>query len=128
MTQAFAAATGQEFAVYYAEDAMGRGKKKVILRGQNAEDAWNTPIKSHAQDLSGRLPLAIGMPVFVVDNIAVELGMANGSAGTLISLEYEIRESRRYAICAEVDLPLYNSPDPNAEFPHRITISLVAKP
>ncbi|KAJ7122518.1 hypothetical protein C8R43DRAFT_899832 [Mycena crocata] len=128
MTEAFAGATGQEFVIYYASDTVGRGKKKTILRGQNAEDAWNTPIKSHALDLSGRLALVIGMPVFIVNNIAVELGLANGSGGILINLEYEVREGRRYGISAEVDLPLYTSPDPEAEFPHRIVLPLDTKP
>ncbi|KAJ7608039.1 hypothetical protein DFH06DRAFT_920071, partial [Mycena polygramma] len=55
----------------------------------------------------GRLPLVIGMPVFIVDNIAVELGVSNGSGGTLVNIDYVIRDGRRYAISAEVDLPLY---------------------
>ncbi|KAJ7128753.1 hypothetical protein C8R43DRAFT_855114, partial [Mycena crocata] len=122
MTQAFAAATGQEFAVYYSEDAVGRKNNKTILRSRNVEDAWSTPIKSHAQDLSGRLPLVLGMPILIVDNMAVELGISNGSGGTLVNLGYEIREGKRYAIWAEVDLPLYTSPDPNAIFPHRVTV------
>ncbi|KAJ7711763.1 hypothetical protein B0H16DRAFT_1273909, partial [Mycena metata] len=122
MTQAFANATGQDFAVYYSEDSVGAGKKCTVLRAQNARDAWNTPIKSLANDLSGRLPLAIGMPVFVVDNIAVELGIANGSGGTLINIDFEIRNGRRYAISAEVELPLYTSSDPNAIFPHRVVL------
>ncbi|KAJ6501697.1 hypothetical protein C8R47DRAFT_935239, partial [Mycena vitilis] len=122
MTQSFAAATNQEFAVYYSHDTVGRGHHKTVLTGQNAQDAWNTPIKACADDLSGRLPLAIGMPVYVVDNIAVELGVSNGSGGTLVNIDYEIRDGRRYAISAEVDLPLYTSPDPNAEHPHRLVI------
>ncbi|KAJ7615135.1 hypothetical protein DFH06DRAFT_965687, partial [Mycena polygramma] len=122
MTQSFAAATNQEFAVYYSEDTVGRGTNKIELTGQNARDAWNTPIKAHADDLSGRLPLVIGMPVFIVDNIAVELGVSNGSGGTLVNIDYVIRDGRRYAISAEVDLPLYTSLDPNAENPHRLVI------
>ncbi|KAJ6498550.1 hypothetical protein C8R47DRAFT_930038, partial [Mycena vitilis] len=122
MTQAFASATGQEFAVYYSEDTVGAGKNRTVLRGQNARDAWNTPIKSLAKDLSGRLPLVIGMPIFLVDNIAVELGLANGSGGTLINIDFEIRDGRRYAISAEVDIPLYTSSDPTATFPHRIIL------
>ncbi|KAJ6490800.1 hypothetical protein C8R47DRAFT_945414, partial [Mycena vitilis] len=122
MTQSFAAATNQEFAVYYSEDTVGRGANKIELTGQNARDAWDTPIKAHADDLSGRLPLVIGMPVFIVDNIAVELGVSNGSGGTLVNIDYVIRDGRRYAISAEVDLPLYTSLDPTAENPHRLVI------
>jgi hypothetical protein len=90
LTQSFAGATNQEFAVYYAEDTVGRGKNKTILTGRNAEDAWNTPIKALGEDLSGRLALVIGMPIFVVDNMVVELGVSNGSGGTLVSVEYEV--------------------------------------
>ncbi|KAJ7597968.1 hypothetical protein C8J56DRAFT_750841, partial [Mycena floridula] len=121
-TQAFAQATGQEFAVYYAEDSVGRGRKHVVLTGQNAEDAWNTPLKSEAHDLSGRLALVIVMPIFIVENLAVELGVSNGSGGTLVGVEYEVRNGKRYAISAQVDLPLYTSSDPRAKFPHRLTI------
>ncbi|KAJ7147797.1 hypothetical protein C8R43DRAFT_889418 [Mycena crocata] len=128
MTQAFAAATSQEFAIYHSQDSVGRKNNKTILRGRNVEDAWSTPIKSHAQDLSGRLPLVIGMPIFIVDNMAVELGISNGSGGTLVNLGYEIREGKHYAIWAEVDLPLYTSPDPNTIFPHRVTVGLISKP
>ena len=42
-------------------------------------------------------------------------------------MDYEIRNSRRYAISAEVDLPLYTSSDPKAPFPHRIVLSVAAK-
>lgn len=73
-----------------------------------------------AQDLSGRLALVVGMPVFIVDNIAVELGLANGSGGTLVNIDFEIRDGRRYAISVEVDIPLYRSSNVNAQFPHRI--------
>ncbi|KAJ6532902.1 hypothetical protein DFH09DRAFT_864280, partial [Mycena vulgaris] len=126
MAQSFAAATGQEFAVYYSEDTVGAGKNRTVLRGQNARDAWNTPIKSLAKDLSERLPLVIGMPVFIVDNIAVELGLANGSGGTLVNIDFEKREGRRYAISAEVEIPLYTSSDPKAIFPHRVVLLLAA--
>ncbi|KAJ7745329.1 hypothetical protein B0H16DRAFT_1273452, partial [Mycena metata] len=122
MTQAFAGATGQEFAVYYAKDTVGRGRNKTELAGQNARDAWDTPIKSLAEDLSGRLALVIGMPIFVVDNIAVELGISNGSGGTLVIGLSPVRKGRRYAISAEVDLPLYTSPDPETDFRHRLVI------
>jgi hypothetical protein len=79
-----------------------------------------------AKDLSGQLPLVIGMPVFIVDNIAVELGLANWSRGTLVNIDFEKREGCRYAISAEVEIPLYTSSDPKAIFPHRVVLSLAA--
>ncbi|KAJ7575264.1 hypothetical protein C8J56DRAFT_745644, partial [Mycena floridula] len=75
-----------------------------------------------AHDLSGRLALVIGMPIFVMDNIAVEIGISNGSSGTLISLEYEVRNGKRYASSAQVELLSYTSMDPMSPFPHQVTI------
>ncbi|KAJ7572017.1 hypothetical protein C8J56DRAFT_752151, partial [Mycena floridula] len=123
-TQAFSKATGQNFAVYYSSDSVGhgRGNKRTLLSGQNAEDAWNTPSKSLAHDLCGRLALVIGMPIMVVDNIAVELGVSNGSEGRLINISYEVRRGKRYAISAEIELKHYTTLDLNAPFPHRLTI------
>ncbi|KAJ7598740.1 hypothetical protein C8J56DRAFT_739998, partial [Mycena floridula] len=122
VTHSFAKVTGQECCVLYSEDFVGRGRKRTILTGKNAQAAWNTPIKSHANDFSGRLALVIGMPVYIVDNMAVELGVSKGSRGILTGVKYRTCEGRHYAISAEVDLPLYTSFDPNAEFPHRLTI------
>ncbi|KAJ7576130.1 hypothetical protein C8J56DRAFT_757145, partial [Mycena floridula] len=118
--QAFAQATGQIFNIYYAEDTVGQ--KQVTLTGQNAEDTWNTPIKADAHDFSEKLSLVIGMPVFVINNIAVKLGVSNGSRGTLISVDYKVKAGRHYAISALVDLLLYTSLDSTNPFPHRITI------
>ncbi|KAJ7574196.1 hypothetical protein C8J56DRAFT_728054, partial [Mycena floridula] len=76
-------------------------------------------------DLSGRLGLVFGMPIYVIDNIAVELGISKGSGGTLVSIEYKVHQGRRYAISAKVDLLLYTSSDPEAESPHRVTLPLL---
>jgi hypothetical protein len=124
--EAFEKFTGHEFTVYYAEDTVGRVGHTITLTGQNAIDAWDTPIKCNANDLSGRLPLVVSMPIFIVDNIAVELGILKGSGGTLIGLRYEIRGGRRYAISVDVEIPAYTSSDPDAEFPHRLTLAPVA--
>ena len=127
MTKAFATASGQEFDVYYAEDTMGKGSERRILTGQNATDAWSTSIKANAHDLSGRLPLAIGMPIIIVDNIAVELGISNGSRGTIRGIKYFTRNARRYVVSIDVDLPGYTNPDIEAENPHRVSIPTVTK-
>ncbi|KAJ6577269.1 hypothetical protein B0H19DRAFT_897462, partial [Mycena capillaripes] len=84
--------------------------------------AWNTPIKSQAKDLSGRLALAICMPIYVVENIAVELGVSNGSGGTLMDIEYKVCEGCCYAISVMVDLPLYTFMDHNVEHPHCLVL------
>ncbi|KIK71596.1 hypothetical protein GYMLUDRAFT_141527, partial [Collybiopsis luxurians FD-317 M1] len=123
MTKAFAKVTNQDFRVYYAEDTVkGRGGR-VLLTGQNAHDAWNTDIKRNANDLSGKLALAIGMPVIIVDNVAVELKVSNGSRGTLAGINFFRRGGRRIAISVDVDLPNYANPDPTSINPHRITLA-----
>ncbi|KAF9048064.1 hypothetical protein BDZ89DRAFT_922475, partial [Hymenopellis radicata] len=128
MTEAFAKATSQDFGIYYAEDCAGRGKKRIELTGRNAEAAWSTPIKGSASDLSGRLPLVLGMPILLVDNLAVELGLCNGSYGKLISINYTVKHGRRYAISAEADFPRYRNPDRTALHPHRALIPVRRKP
>lgn len=127
MMLAFASSTGQEFVVYHAEDTVGRGSKRTPLTGLNTKDTWSTNIKSSAHDLTGRLPLAIGMPVIVVDNLAVELGVCNGSRGTLQRVNYFTKNGVRYAVSADVDIPAYNNPNPDAEHPHRVTVPTVVK-
>ncbi|KAJ6622259.1 hypothetical protein B0H10DRAFT_2214622 [Mycena sp. CBHHK59/15] len=64
------------------------GGKKRQLSGLAAEVAWSIPVKE-ANDLGGKVPFVPGMPVFCTENIATELGISNGSPGTLISIVYE---------------------------------------
>ncbi|KAJ6492011.1 hypothetical protein C8R45DRAFT_786614, partial [Mycena sanguinolenta] len=121
MAQAFAKITGQEFHLYYAKDTRGRGSKKYQLTGIAAEIAWSIPVKE-ANDLGGRVPYMPGMPVFCTENIATELGISNGSPGTLVSVIYEEVEGRRYPISAEIDFSAYTNKDPNTRHPHRVTL------
>ena len=65
------------------------------------------------------------MPVFCTENLATELGISNGSPGTLVSIIYEEIEGRRYAISAEVDFRAYKNSDPDPPFPHRVTLKTV---
>ncbi|THV00035.1 hypothetical protein K435DRAFT_616513, partial [Dendrothele bispora CBS 962.96] len=124
MTKAFAKATSQEFHVYYSEDwEVVKDKKTTrFLSGREAEDAWNADIKTDARDLSGRLGLVVGMPIIVVDNLAVELGVSNGSRGTLVGLNYVVLRGRRYATSADVRLPNYTNPVPGTDDPHVVTV------
>ncbi|KAJ3804914.1 hypothetical protein F5876DRAFT_10838, partial [Lentinula aff. lateritia] len=108
--KAFANATGQEFCIYHSTDTRGRGKNKKVIKSIASEAAWRIPVKD-AQDLGGKVPYIPGMPVFGTENIATELGLSNGSLGTLVSLTYEIHENRRYAVSATVDFPGYKGKD-----------------
>ncbi|KAI5827647.1 hypothetical protein K523DRAFT_209259, partial [Schizophyllum commune Tattone D] len=118
-SQAFAEATGQEFALYYSFDTRGKGSNKRELKGVAAEAAWRLPVKT-AEDLGGRVSYIPGMPVFGTENIATELGLSKGSLGTLVAVTYEIREGRRYAVSATVDFPGFRSNDPS--HPHRVLL------
>ncbi|THV00619.1 hypothetical protein K435DRAFT_602396, partial [Dendrothele bispora CBS 962.96] len=124
MTEAFANATCQEFHIYYAEDsvALSDTRQRRVLVGNAAEDAWNAEIKSDAHDLSGRLPLVVGMPVIIVDNVAVELRISNGSRGKLVGIKYCVKNDRRYALSVDVHLPGFTTPDPNAADPNVVTL------
>ncbi|THU81793.1 hypothetical protein K435DRAFT_595921, partial [Dendrothele bispora CBS 962.96] len=122
MTKAFARATKQEHQVYYSEDWVTVDKKKTGLVGTAAEDAWNAEVKADAQDLSGRLALAIGMPVIIVENIAVELNISNGTRGTLVGVTYYTKGGRRYAVAADVRIPKFKNPDPAAMAPDVVTL------
>ncbi|KIK63407.1 hypothetical protein GYMLUDRAFT_102987, partial [Collybiopsis luxurians FD-317 M1] len=123
MTKVFAKATKQEFHIYYAEDTVKGQTGRVLLAGENAEDAWNTEVKHNANDLSGKLALAIGMPVIVVDNVTVELKISNGSRGTLAGVKYFRRFGRRIAIAVDIDLLNYDNPNQNTERRHRIQLA-----
>ncbi|KIY65096.1 hypothetical protein CYLTODRAFT_357364 [Cylindrobasidium torrendii FP15055 ss-10] len=107
MTRAFAKASGNACETYYAEDSVGSAQNRIILKGQNALEAWATPQKSMANDLPGRLPLTIGMPVIVTDNVLVKKGVSNGSRGTLAGVKYYERSGKRYASSVDVILPNY---------------------
>ncbi|THU78057.1 hypothetical protein K435DRAFT_581140, partial [Dendrothele bispora CBS 962.96] len=130
MTKTFARATGQEFHIYYAEDYVVQKdpKRTRYLVGREALDAWKAEIKSDARDLSGRLGLVVGMPVIVVDNVAVELGISNGSRGTLVGIKYSTIGTRRYATSADVRLPNYFNANSGHGDPHVVMISTIVGP
>lgn len=65
------------------------------------------------------------MPVFSTENIATELGISNGSPGTLMSVIFDEVEGRRYAISADVDFRAYTNSNPDAPHPHRVTLKPV---
>jgi len=119
---AFVHLSGYDFHFYYSTDTCGQGCNKILLQNEAAHAAWNTPVKA-ASDLSGHLPLIPGMPVFLTQNLATELGLSNGSEGTLVSVTYQLRNNKRYAISAQVDFNSYNQGSP--EHPHRIMLKPV---
>ncbi|KAJ6529961.1 hypothetical protein DFH09DRAFT_818955, partial [Mycena vulgaris] len=121
MAETFATATGQGCHIYHAKDTRGRGRKHQQLTGLAAEAAWTIPVKE-ANDLGGKVPYLPGMPVFCTENIATELGISNGSPGTLVSIVYEETEGRRYAISAEVDFKAYKNSQADAPHPHRVVL------
>lgn len=93
--KAFAVYTKQEYYEYHAVDTVNRGKTE--LRNLAAESAWQTPIKQ-----------------------AHDLGLSNGGFGRLISAKYVVRNGRRYASSAVIDIEQYNGG--SEENPHRLTI------
>ncbi|KAJ6605880.1 hypothetical protein B0H10DRAFT_1820159 [Mycena sp. CBHHK59/15] len=103
MAEAFAVATGQEYHVYHSRDTRGRCRRRKQLTGLAAEAAWLVPVKE-ANDLGGkRSQKPAGFRVSIVW-ACTELGISNGSPGTLVSIVYEEIDGRRYAISAEVEV------------------------
>ncbi|KIJ42108.1 hypothetical protein M422DRAFT_126760, partial [Sphaerobolus stellatus SS14] len=115
----FAHATGQSFHLYHSLDYFVNNKSKLLLKNAAADAAWNAPTKK-ANNLYGHLPLVPGMPVFLTDNIATEIGLSNGCEGTLVSLKYEVAGNKRYAASVDVDFPSYHNP--NKVHQHRVTL------
>ncbi|THU88628.1 hypothetical protein K435DRAFT_608963, partial [Dendrothele bispora CBS 962.96] len=128
MTKSYASATSQEFHVYYSEDSVTMNDERHVLVGVAAEDAWNAEIKKGAQDLSGRLGLVIGMPVIIVENIAVELNVSNGTRGTLVGVKYYTKGSRRFAVTADVRIPNFVNPDSSAPDRDVVSLGTTSKP
>ncbi|KAJ7156575.1 hypothetical protein C8R43DRAFT_840810, partial [Mycena crocata] len=125
MAEAFATATGQKCHFYHSRDTRGRGRKQRQLAGLAVEAAWALPVKE-ANDLGGKVvPYVPGMAVFCTENLATELGISNGSPGTLVSIIYEEVKGRRYPISADVDFKAYKNSNPDAPFPHRVTLKTV---
>jgi len=117
--EAFAKATHQEYHLYHSVDTKTIKGKLVTLKNAAAEAAWSAPIKV-AKDLSGQLPLVPGMPVFLTENLAPELGLSNGAEGRVISLKYIVCDGRCYAVSVNVDFQSYNNP--SNENPHQLTL------
>jgi hypothetical protein len=94
------------------------------LAGLVVEIAWSIPVKE-ANDLGGKVPYVPGMAVFCTENIATELGISNGSPGTLVSLVYEEIGGCRYAIFADVDFKGYRKTDHDTPHPQRVNLKPV---
>ncbi|KAJ6487301.1 hypothetical protein DFH09DRAFT_1252834 [Mycena vulgaris] len=120
MAEAFAAVTGQGCHLPFEGYEGTRGKRRQ-LAGLVAEVAWAIPVKE-ANDLGGKMPYVPGMPVFCTENIAIEMGISNGSPGTLVSVIFEEIEGHCYAISAEVEFRAYKNSNPDAPRPHRVTL------
>lgn len=64
--------------------------------------------------------------MIIVENIAVELGISNGSHGTLVGINYSVRNGHRVAVSADVELPNYSNPDSDAQNPHLVTLGAMS--
>lgn len=56
---------------------------------------------NQTNNLTVLLPLMVGMPVRITQNIAVELGVANGTEGTLLGTYFRpIHDSKQNVLCS----------------------------
>ena len=77
---AFAKQTGQELQWYYAEDK----HQKLIINGEHLRDYLTHLPSGQTQQRLGQIPLVLGMPVLISQNLDVEGGIVNGSRVTHI--------------------------------------------
>jgi hypothetical protein len=86
--KAMAAATGQKLFFSVAVDKCSNAALTTKLR----YELLMLPDGSSTKYGAGILPLLVGMPVVLKTNIGVELGMANGSIGTIVKITLDERE------------------------------------
>ncbi|KAK7027673.1 PIF1-like helicase-domain-containing protein [Favolaschia claudopus] len=85
---------------YYSRDS----HKSKPLNEELKKRAWMIH-SSLTKDSIGRLPLAVGMKVMVMENIALSVGVVNGAEGILKKIYYSVDErGRRYADCVNIEL------------------------
>ena len=80
-----------------------------------------------ASDLCGKVPYIPGMPVFGTENIATELGLSKSTSGALVSVTYQERNGRRYAVSATVDFPSYTGTPSDPQHPHCVILQPINK-
>jgi ATP-dependent DNA helicase PIF1 len=85
---------------YYARDSF----KALLLNEELQKRTWQIR-SSLTKDSLGRVPLAIGMRVMIMENIALTESVVNGAEGILKKIKYSVDEKgRRYADCAWVEI------------------------
>lgn len=93
----FAVQTGQTLTCFYSEDhlvdpARGNRKKhksKSQFKSRRLSDKqrnllWSLPSSASANQEYSQLPLCIGMPVIIRENLATPLGVTNGQEATVV--------------------------------------------
>ncbi|KAJ7088874.1 hypothetical protein B0H15DRAFT_780400 [Mycena belliarum] len=101
LTQDYANKAGKAMHDYYALDTFNA----LPLNEELQKRTWQLR-SALTKDSLGRLPLAIGMKVMVMDNIALSAAMVNGAKGILRGVKYSTdNKGRRYVDCAYVEIP-----------------------
>lgn len=88
MAKEFANATKQDLHSYYAVD---RQQGQHISDPDLVNSLCNSNSNDNSQQL-GDLPLAIGMPVVLLQNLDICHGVVNGSTGFLTQIQYEFND------------------------------------
>jgi ATP-dependent DNA helicase PIF1 len=98
---AYAKAKGTEIHAYLSRDLF----KKVNLPEHVQVHLWSLN-SNKTEDSLGSLPLFLGMPVIVTENLALSNGVVNGVEGKVHSIKYtKDARGRRFATCAYVTVP-----------------------
>ena len=101
-TMAFAKRTSQQVHWYHAVDTH-KGKP---IRDGAISDLLDTLPSNKTGGRVGALPLVLGMPVVLTENIDVAGGIVNGSTGILRKVRYRVDDDdRRFITSCIVELP-----------------------
>jgi hypothetical protein len=101
-TMAFARRSGQQVQWYHAVDTH-HGKP---IEDNAVTDLLDTLPSNKTGGRVGTLPLVLGMPVVLTENLDVAGGIVNGSTGVLRKVRYRVdADNRRYITSCIVELP-----------------------
>lgn len=102
LTRSFAEKTGHELHFYYCVDT----HKNLLITDNGLHEHLYSLTSSSTSQRLGVLPLVIGMPIMITSNFDVEVGVVNGSTGTLKKICYcQDEQGHRIALSCVVEIP-----------------------
>lgn len=92
--------SGVPWHYYYCEDRSS-GRDASVPLTEAVQIGLSRLPANRCEDALGKLPLAIGIPVMLLENRVTDQGLVNGSIGILQGIEYKLNSrGKRVATCA----------------------------